>query len=141
RARRPPMAGLSTSRPVTRRRTLLPVGHQDPASARSPSPPTYHHGASYGESRPTRHRTRARLGGSRASAGAFAATIVVLAAADEKWRAGMRVLVCIAYYGHENERHVRELVAAYRAMDIEVDIVVVTEAEKTLEGVEQRVGL
>ncbi|MDY7106583.1 MAG: class I SAM-dependent methyltransferase [Actinomycetota bacterium] len=55
----------------------------------------------------------------------------------------MNVLVAIAYYGTTNEEHLLELVRSYDAMtDLDVDIVVLTEAPKALPPhVRQVIGL
>lgn len=53
----------------------------------------------------------------------------------------MRVLAAIAYYGTTNEPFVRRLIDEYRSMSYDVDVVVLSEAQKDLDGCEVRVGL
>jgi 2-polyprenyl-3-methyl-5-hydroxy-6-metoxy-1,4-benzoquinol methylase len=54
----------------------------------------------------------------------------------------MKILVAIAYYGTKNQPYLRRLVAAYRSMPFDVDIVVMTERSKGLgSGVTEQVGL
>ena len=53
----------------------------------------------------------------------------------------LKVLVCIAYYGVENEAYVEQVIDEYRSMDYDVHIVVLTERWKSIDGVEQIVGL
>lgn len=53
----------------------------------------------------------------------------------------MNVLVAIAYYGTNNAPHVRRIIDEYASMRFDVDVVVLTEVAKELDGVEQRIGL
>ncbi len=55
--------------------------------------------------------------------------------------APMRVLVAIAYYGTANREYLLQLLDAYQAMTYDVDIVILTEAAKGLDGVEEIIGL
>ena len=56
--------------------------------------------------------------------------------------ARMRMLVAIASYGEKNLTFLRKLIAGYRAMALDVDVVVLSEAPKDLgPGVEVLVGL
>lgn len=53
----------------------------------------------------------------------------------------MKVLVAIAYYGTANASYVRRIIDEYASMRFDVDVVVLSEAPKDLDGVELRIGL
>ena len=58
----------------------------------------------------------------------------------------MNILVCIAYYGTENQEHVTRLIEAYNSSEHQVDIVVASEAPKNIlvddpNAFVQRIGL
>ena len=54
----------------------------------------------------------------------------------------MRMLVAIASYGEKNLHFLKQIIAEYRSMALQVDIVVLTNAAKNLgSGVDVRVGL
>jgi 2-polyprenyl-3-methyl-5-hydroxy-6-metoxy-1,4-benzoquinol methylase len=61
---------------------------------------------------------------------------------DSRQDARTRVLVAIASYGRGNDGYLGQLLAEYRAMPFDVDIVVLSNIDKNLgPGVEMRVGL
>ncbi|MGE3327839.1 MAG: glycosyltransferase [Acidimicrobiia bacterium] len=54
----------------------------------------------------------------------------------------MRILVGIASYGNSNDAYLAKLIASYRQMRFDVDVVVLTEASKDVDGAtEIRIGL
>jgi hypothetical protein len=53
----------------------------------------------------------------------------------------MKLLVAIASYGTSNDRYLKRLVEEYRSMSYGVDIVVLSNVAKPVEGAEVRVGM
>lgn len=56
-------------------------------------------------------------------------------------KATLRVLVALASYGTSNDRYLERVIREYRSMPFDVDIVVVSNIDKSALGVECRVGI
>lgn len=59
---------------------------------------------------------------------------------DHAWSASFRILVALASYGTSNDRYLERLIHEYRSMPFDIDIVVLSNIDKSAPGVECRVG-
>ncbi len=64
-----------------------------------------------------------------------------MAAVENDRKAPPSVLVAIASYGTSNDRHLERLIREYRSMPFGIDIVIVSNIDKSALGVECRVGI